>query len=54
MSIEIPLPLDQTSLLPSRFERIWPTTFLILALMVTMAWTVFLGYGLVELIEMAL
>jgi hypothetical protein len=43
---------SQTS--TSFFQRNWPPALLILGLGVTVVWTAFLGYGLVELIEMSL
>ena len=38
--------------LAARFQRIWPQTILILLVIVTAAWIVLLGYGLVGLVEM--
>jgi hypothetical protein len=37
-----------------RFQRVWSPTILVLLLLVTAAWMALLGYGLVELVEMAL
>jgi hypothetical protein len=37
-----------------RFQRVWSPAILILLLMVTTAWVVLLGYGLVELVEMVI
>ena len=39
---------------PSIFRPVWPLVFVILGLGLTAAWTALLGYGLVQLVEMAL
>jgi hypothetical protein len=52
-----PAPMDgsdRTPQLAARFQRVWPQAILILSLTVTASWMVLLGYGLVELVEMAL
>ena len=43
-------PISPSSL----FQRVWPSALLILALVVTLAWTALLGYGFVALVRMAL
>ena len=54
MALQVPLALDAIRLPSSRFQRVWPQAILIMLLMVTVAWMVLLGYGLVELVEMVL
>jgi hypothetical protein len=47
-----PAPIDASDGAPelaARFQRVWRQGILIVALMVTAAWMVLLGYGLVEL-----
>jgi hypothetical protein len=34
--------------------RIWPMVALVVGLLLTLAWTAFLGYGLFELVEFAI
>jgi polyferredoxin len=36
---------------PSFLQRIWPPAFLAFTLVLTVAWWVFLGYGLIKLIS---
>jgi hypothetical protein len=36
------------------FHRVWPVAGLAFGLIVTVVWTALLGYGLIELIELAL
>ena len=36
------------------FQRAWPPAFLVLGAVITMAWTVLLGYGLVQLLQKAM
>jgi hypothetical protein len=55
MALQTPLALEELIRPPSsRFQRVWPPAILILLVTVTAAWIVLLGYGLVELVEMAL
>jgi hypothetical protein len=54
MALQVSLALDPITPPSSRFWRVWPQAILILGLMATAAWTVLLGYGLVELIEVVL
>jgi hypothetical protein len=42
-------PISSSSL----FQRVWPSALLILGLVVSVGWTALLGYGFVELVEMA-
>jgi hypothetical protein len=37
----------------SLFWHVWPPAFLILALVITAAWIAFVGFEVIELIEMA-
>lgn len=39
---------------PSLLHRVWPMAVIVVGLGATVAWGVFLGYGIVELIAMAL
>jgi hypothetical protein len=39
---------------PSLVQRVWPRIVLILGLMVTVAWTAFLGFEFAELVEKAI
>jgi hypothetical protein len=39
---------------PTLFQRIWPSAFLILGLVITVAWTAVFGYGFVALVGMLL
>ena len=54
MTLQVPIALDPPRPPSERFQRVWPPAILILLLTVTAAWIVLLGYGLVELVEMAL
>jgi hypothetical protein len=54
MALQVPLALDSISPPPSTSQRVWSLGILIVGLIVTAAWIVLLGYGLVELIEVAL
>jgi hypothetical protein len=36
------------------FHRIWPPTVLVIGLVLTLAWTALLGYGLVNAVALAL
>ena len=38
----------------TRLQRVWSQAILTLLLMITAAWMVFLGYGVVELVETVL
>jgi hypothetical protein len=38
----------------ARFQRVWLSAVLVVGLSVTVAWTAFLGYGLVMLVRLAL
>lgn len=42
-------PISSSSL----FQRVWPAALISLELVITVAWTTLLGYGLVELVERA-
>jgi hypothetical protein len=54
MALQVPVALDPPRPPSERFQRVWPPAILIMLLMITAAWMVLLGYGLVELIEVAL
>jgi hypothetical protein len=36
------------------FHRVWPVALVIVGLSITVIWTALLGFGLVELVEIAL
>lgn len=38
----------------SLFQRVWPPAFLILVMAITIAWIAFVGFEIIELIEVAI
>jgi hypothetical protein len=52
--MEIPLIIARNLISPPYLQRVLSPAFLILGLVVTLAWTALLGFGFVALLEMAL